>query len=192
MTSCENQQLKSAVVCIDTWLAWLEMCWLHRMVAVFSGCLCSSLPCVYVWHAYVILLHVKPTILDKFRPSSPPSPPPLPNQGKENGSFWLSRGFIFDFGRGGRWGEGLSLLFLLSKITILDEIDGKFSPFALPKSRLGKWHILASARLHPWFWRNRGLLFILLCLRVCRYIYEKGKNSLLTPRGLSAIKEEAI
>ena len=75
MTSCENQQLKSAVVCIDTWLAWLEMCWLHRMLAVFSGCLCSLLPCVYLWHAYVILLHVKPTILDKFRPSPTPPPP---------------------------------------------------------------------------------------------------------------------
>ena len=166
MTSCENQQLKSAIVCIDTWLAWLEMCWLHRMLAVFSGCLCSLLPCVYLWHAYVILLHVKPTILEKFRP------PPPPNQGKENGSFWLSRGFILDFGGEAGWGEGLPLLFLLSKITILDKIDGKFNPSALPNSRLGKWHMLASARLHPLFWRNRGLLFILLCLILYRYIYK--------------------
>ena len=82
MTSCENQQLKSAIVCIDTWLAWLEMCWLHRMLAVFSGCLCSLLPCVYLWHAYVILLHVKPTILDKFRP-----PPPPPIKGKKMAHF---------------------------------------------------------------------------------------------------------
>ena len=178
----------SAVVCIDTWLAWLEMCWLHRMLAVFSSCLCSLLPFVYLWHAYVILLHVKPTILDKFRPSPPP-PPPI--KGKKMAHFGFRAALSLISG-GGRWGEGLPLLFLLSKITILDKTDGKFSPSALPKSRLGKWHILASARLHPWFWRSRGLQFILLCLRLCRYIYKKGKNSLLTPKGLSGIKEEAI
>ena len=66
------------------------------------------------------------------------APSPSQNHGWENGTSWLRRGFILDFG--------------------------------------GTW----------------GLLFILLCLRLCRYVNEKGKNSLLTPRGLSAIKEEAI
>ena len=164
MTSCEIQQLKSAVVCIDTWLAWLGMCWLHRMLAVFSGCLCSLLPCVYLWHAYVILLHLA---FARLHP-------------------WF-RGW-----RAVGWGFAVTFSSVQDYNIILDKIDGKFSPSALPKSRLGKWHILASARLHPWFWRNRGLLFILLCLRLCRYIYKKGKNSLFTPKGLSGIKEEAI
>ena len=182
VTSCENQQLKSAVVCIDTWLAWLEMCWLHRMLAVFSGCLCSLLPCVYLWHAYVILLHVKPTILDKFRPSPTPSPPPPQSRERK----WLILAFarLHPWFRGWRavgWGFAVTFSSVQDYNIILDKIDGKFSPSALPKSRLGKWHILASARLHPCFWRNRGLLFILLCLRLCRYIYKKGKNSLLTP-----------
>ena len=39
------------------------------------------------------------TVLDKFVPSPHPLSPP--NQGRENGAFWLLLGFILDLGRGG-------------------------------------------------------------------------------------------
>ena len=63
-----------------------------------------------------------PTILnkidEKFAPTStpntpPPPPPPLPphtNQGWENGTCWLLRGFILDSGEGGG-GWGFAVLF---------------------------------------------------------------------------------
>ena len=58
------------------------------------------------------------TVLDKFVPSPHPLSPP--NQGRENGAFWLLLGFILDLGRGGggwAWGDGSLLFhFILSKI----------------------------------------------------------------------------
>ena len=45
--------------------------------------------------------------------------------------------------------------------TILDKIDGKFVPPLPPppKSWMGKWRVLAFARLHPLFEGDGGLLF---------------------------------
>ena len=58
------------------------------------------------------------TVLDKFVPSPHPLSPP--NQGRENGAFWLLLGFILDLGRGGgggSWGDGsLPFHFILSTI----------------------------------------------------------------------------
>ena len=51
------------------------------------------------------------TVLDKFVPSPHPLSPP--NQGRENGAFWLLLDFILDLGRG----DGSLLFhFILSKI----------------------------------------------------------------------------
>ena len=64
------------------------------------------------------------------------------------------------FGGGGGDG-GLLFHFILSKIAILDKIDGKFVTPLPPKSRIGKWRVLAFARLHPCFGGggDGGLLF---------------------------------
>ena len=43
--------------------------------------------------------------------------------------------------------------------TIVDKIDGKFVTPLPPKSRMGKWRVLAFARLHPCFAGDGGLLF---------------------------------
>ena len=44
--------------------------------------------------------------------------------------------------------------------TILDKINGKPGPLPLPpKSRMGKWRVLAFARLHTWYGGDGGLLF---------------------------------
>ena len=47
---------------------------------------------------------------------------------------------------------------VLERATILHKIGAKFVPLP-PKSRMGKWRVLAFARLHPWFGANGGLLF---------------------------------
>ena len=41
-------------------------------------------------------VHIQPTILDKIDGKF--VPPPHPNQGWENGAFWLLRSFILDLG----------------------------------------------------------------------------------------------
>ena len=38
-----------------------------------------------------------------------------------------------------------------AEATILDKINGKFIPPLPPKSRMGKWGVMAFAQLHPWF-----------------------------------------
>ena len=58
---------------------------------------------------------------------TPPPPPIPPNEGWENGAFWLLRAFILESLIGGGDG-GLLFHFILSKIAILDKIDGKFVP----------------------------------------------------------------
>ena len=71
----------------------------------------------------------KIAILDKIDGKFiPPPPPPIPpNEGWENGAFWLLRAFILESLIGGGDG-GLLFHFILSKIAILDKIDGKFVP----------------------------------------------------------------
>ena len=41
-----------------------------------------------------------------------------------------------------------------AETTILDKINGKFIPPLPPKSRMGKWGVMAFAWLHPWFGRG--------------------------------------
>ena len=50
--------------------------------------------------------------------------------------------------------------------TNLDKIDGKFVPRLSPKSRMGKWRVLAFARLHPWFGGMGVCCSILFCPRL--------------------------
>ena len=50
-----------------------------------------------------------------------PLPPPAPNQGWENGAFWLLLGFILDLVGG--VGGGLLFHFILSKIVVLTEFN---------------------------------------------------------------------
>ena len=62
-------------------------------------------------------------------------------------AFWLLRGFILDLGDG-----GLLFHFILSKIESWSKQMGNLYPSPpppLPKSRMGKWRVLAFARLHP-------------------------------------------
>ena len=52
-----------------------------------------------------------------------------------------------------------------AEATILDKINGKFIPPLPPKSRMGKWGVMAFARLHPWFGGGgvgKGLLLHLI------------------------------
>ena len=65
------------------------------------------------------------------------------------------------------WGDGgLLFHFILSKI----KIDGKFVTPLPPKSRMGKWRVLAFARLHPCFGGGMGVCCsILFCPRIPRH-----------------------
>ena len=83
----------------------------------------------------------------------PPSPP---NQGWENGAFLPFARLHPWFGGDG----GLLFHFILSKIAILDKINGKPRPPLRPQIKDGKnGAFLPFARLHPWFGGDGGLLF---------------------------------
>ena len=70
------------------------------------------------------------------------------------------------------WGGwGLLFHFILSKIAILDKINGKPRPPSPPNQGWENGAFLPFARLHPWFGGDGGLLFhFILSKIVARYI----------------------
>ena len=67
-------------------------------------------------------------------------------------------------------GEGAFLFhFILSKIAILDKLNGTLRPPLPPKSVMGKWRVLAFTHLYPWFGGEGAFLFhfILSKIVVC-------------------------
>ena len=80
------------------------------------------------------------------------------------------------------WGDGgLLLLFILSKIAILDKIDGKFVTPLPHKSRMEKWRVLAFARVHHCFGGgggNGGLLFLFILSKIVVIYYRGGGGGL--------------
>ena len=95
----------------------------------------------------------------------PPSPP---NQGWENGAFLPFARLHPWFGGDG----GLLFHFILSKIAILDKINGKPRPPLRPQIKDGKnGAFLPFARLHPWLGGGDGSLlfhFILSKIVSCQ------------------------
>ena len=60
-----------------------------------------------------------------------------------------SRGFILDLGGGGGGDGGLLFRFILSKIAILDKINGKPKPSSPANQGWENGALLPFARLHP-------------------------------------------
>ena len=73
--------------------------------------------------------------------------PPSLNQGRGNGASWLLRGFIFDLEG---WASAVPF-YILSKITILDNIDEKFVPSPPPSKiedeKIGRFGFRAASSL---------------------------------------------
>ena len=96
----------------------------------------------------------------------PPPPPPL-NQGWENGAFLPFARLHPWFGGDG----GLLFHFILSKIAILDKINGKPRPPLPPKSRMGKWRVFALRAPSSLIWGgDGGLLFHFILSKIVAFL----------------------
>ena len=87
------------------------------------------------------------------------------NQGWENVAFLPFAPLHPWFGGGGR-GGGLLFHFILSKIAILDKINGKPRPPLPPKSRMGKWRVFALRAASSLIWGVGGLLFHFILFKI--------------------------
>ena len=83
--------------------------------------------------------------------------------------FWPSRAFILDLGGGGGGGGGLLFHFILSKIAILDKINGKPRPPLPPKSRMGKWRVFALHAPSSLIWGEWGFAVPFYFVQDCRW-----------------------